>query len=153
MEKKNKLCPLVSSHMYYVTNLNENKHNKPTVWHSASPPHKSLQYFLFSLFLDLSSRRPKKIQYLSVGACKEHNWGHVYLIMETGVDGAEGRKTRFLYVAFTVVERKIQAFLSFFLSLFLVHKHTARTKCTVIKAVSIHYVVKGGREMIDAHMN
>lgn len=60
----------VSCHIYYVTNLKENKHNEPAVWPCASPPHKRLQSFLFSLFSDLSSPRPKKFNIWVVGRAK-----------------------------------------------------------------------------------
>lgn len=63
-------CVRVSCHIYYVTNLKENKHNEPAVWPCASPPHKRLQSFLFSLFSDLSSPRPKKFNIWVVGRAK-----------------------------------------------------------------------------------
>lgn len=121
----------MSSHIYHVANVKENKFNEPAVWPCASTLHKRLLSLLFSLFSDLSSPRPEKLWW----GMQKAQRGHVFLIMETERKGENLNFHRW---------RKKNSDLSFFLSLFLVHEHTARAKCTVIKAVSIHYVVKGG---------
>lgn len=55
---------------------------------------------------------------------------------------------------FAFTEREISLYLTISITKFLfsllhthphIHRHITRTKCTVIRAVSIHYVIKGGK--------
>lgn len=117
--------------------------------------HKLLQPFPFCSAL--SAPRPKNsifewwgVQRAQLRPCLLHNG-------DRGVDREEGRGKRDFSVSCLpfLREKSLLFFLAIPLSHTGTHTHTyniARTKCTVIKAVSIHYVVKGG-EMIDAHMN
>lgn len=144
--RTNHFCPLVFS-LWTITSIDVRVLLSSLRWLSL-PLFLQIVAVLFTL-LWFAGLKDDKFNIWVLGCAKSTAGAMftVYFIMETE-EGHREAAERELSLFAILCEKSL-----FFPVSVHTHTHTiTRTKCPVIKAVSIHYVVKGP-EMIDAHMN